>query len=94
MVICDFSDPAAELNEKEIKRLTLQEILEYVGINRGVLSVEQPYPEIVGMVNYLLVLYISMHIVNSNIHTVFNQLVSYHSTSSQPNRRCLRSRRR
>ncbi|KAG1123024.1 hypothetical protein G6F42_010930 [Rhizopus arrhizus] len=47
MVICDFSDPSSELNEKEIKRQTLQEILEYVGNNLGVLTSEAPYPEIV-----------------------------------------------
>ncbi|KAG2235612.1 hypothetical protein INT48_002386 [Thamnidium elegans] len=49
MVICDFSDPSAELTEKEIKRQTLQDILEYVGITRGVLTSEAPYPEIVKM---------------------------------------------
>jgi serine/threonine-protein phosphatase 2A regulatory subunit B' len=50
MVICDFSDPSSELSEKEIKRQTLQEILEYVGMNRGVLTTEAPYPEIVKLV--------------------------------------------
>lgn len=49
MVICDFSDPSAELSEKEVKRQTLQEILEYVGMNRGVLTSEAPYPETVKM---------------------------------------------
>lgn len=49
MVICDFSDPSTELSEKEVKRQTLQEILEYVGMNRGVLSSEAPYPETVKM---------------------------------------------
>ncbi|KAI8061834.1 phosphatase 2A regulatory B subunit-domain-containing protein [Gilbertella persicaria] len=47
MVICDFSDPSTELNEKEIKRQTLQEILEYIGNNVGVLTTEAPYSEIV-----------------------------------------------
>jgi serine/threonine-protein phosphatase 2A regulatory subunit B' len=50
MVICDFSDPSSELSEKEIKRQTLQDILEYVGNNLGVLTSEAPYPEIVKMV--------------------------------------------
>ncbi|KAI7891549.1 phosphatase 2A regulatory B subunit-domain-containing protein [Mucor mucedo] len=49
MVICDFSDPSSELSEKEIKRQTLQELLEYVGMTRGVLTAEAPYPEIVKM---------------------------------------------
>lgn len=51
MVICDFSDPSAELSEKEVKRQTLQEILEYVGMNRGVLTSEAPYSETVKMVS-------------------------------------------
>jgi serine/threonine-protein phosphatase 2A regulatory subunit B' len=49
MVVFDFSDASAELNEKEIKRHTLQEILEYIVINRGVLT-EAVYPEITNMV--------------------------------------------
>lgn len=49
-VICNFSDPGAELAEKEIKRHTLQEILEYVSMNRGVLTSEAVYPEIIKLV--------------------------------------------
>ncbi|KAI7902115.1 phosphatase 2A regulatory B subunit-domain-containing protein [Cokeromyces recurvatus] len=49
MIICDFSDPSSELTEKEIKRQTLQEILEYVGNNLGILTTEAPYAEIVKM---------------------------------------------
>ncbi|KAI9484636.1 protein phosphatase 2A regulatory B subunit [Zychaea mexicana] len=48
MVCFDFSDASSELREKEIKRQTLQEILEYVNMNRGVLT-EMVYPEIVNM---------------------------------------------
>jgi serine/threonine-protein phosphatase 2A regulatory subunit B' len=48
-IICDFSDPAAELSEKEIKRHTLHEILEYISMNRGVLGSEIFYIEIVKM---------------------------------------------
>lgn len=49
-VVFDFSDAAAELREKEIKRQTLQEILEYINLNRNVLT-EPIYPEIVRMVS-------------------------------------------
>lgn len=49
-VLFDFSDPSSELREKEIKRQTLQEILEYISMNRGVLT-ENVYPEIVHMVS-------------------------------------------
>lgn len=48
-MIFDFSDASSELNEKEIKRHTLQEILEYIIVNRGVLT-EAVYPEITNMV--------------------------------------------
>lgn len=51
-VVFDFSDASSELREKEIKRQTLQEILEYVNMNRGVLT-EAVYPEIVNMVMYM-----------------------------------------
>ncbi|ORZ25533.1 protein phosphatase 2A regulatory B subunit [Absidia repens] len=47
-VIFDFSDASSELDEKEIKRYTLQEILEYIVMNRGVLT-EAVYPEITNM---------------------------------------------
>ncbi|ORE22281.1 protein phosphatase 2A regulatory B subunit [Rhizopus microsporus] len=47
-VVFDFSDPSSELREKEIKRQTLQEILEYISMNRGVLT-ENVYPEIIHM---------------------------------------------
>ncbi|KAG0168099.1 Serine/threonine-protein phosphatase 2A 56 kDa regulatory subunit delta isoform [Apophysomyces sp. BC1034] len=47
-VVFDFSDASSELREKEIKRHTLQEILEYVNMNRGVLT-EAVYPEVVHM---------------------------------------------
>ncbi|KAL7331189.1 serine/threonine-protein phosphatase 2A 56 kDa regulatory subunit delta isoform [Mucor circinelloides] len=47
-VVFDFSDASAELREKEIKRQTLQEILDHISMNRGVLT-ENVYPEIISM---------------------------------------------
>ncbi|KAI9255988.1 phosphatase 2A regulatory B subunit-domain-containing protein [Sporodiniella umbellata] len=47
-VVFDFSDPSSELREKEIKRQTLQDILDYILTNRGALS-ENIYPEITHM---------------------------------------------
>ncbi|KAL9538609.1 Serine/threonine-protein phosphatase 2A 56 kDa regulatory subunit delta isoform [Mucor bainieri] len=47
-VVFDFSDASAELREKEIKRQTLQEILDHISMNRGVLT-ENVYPEIINM---------------------------------------------
>jgi serine/threonine-protein phosphatase 2A regulatory subunit B' len=48
-VVFDFSDASAELREKEIKRQTLQEILDHISMNRGVLT-DNVYPEIIHMV--------------------------------------------
>lgn len=45
----DFMDPMAELKGKEIKRDTLNELVDYISTSRGVLS-ENLYPEIIKMV--------------------------------------------
>lgn len=49
-VIFDFRDPSIDIRSKEIKRSTLQELLEYISNNRNVI---QPvmYPKIVNMVS-------------------------------------------
>ena len=50
-VIFDFvQDPLSDLKWKEIKRASLNEIVEYVTINRGVLA-DRIYPEVVRMVS-------------------------------------------
>lgn len=51
-VIFDFLDSVTDLKSKEIKRATLNELVEYVSTNRGVL-VESAYPEITDMVSML-----------------------------------------
>lgn len=43
-------DPVADLKGKEIKRATLNELVEYITGGRGVLT-EPVYPEIIKMVN-------------------------------------------
>lgn len=45
----DFIDSVADLKSKEVKRATLNELVDYVSTNRGVL-VEAAYPEIINMV--------------------------------------------
>jgi len=45
----DFMDPVADLKGKEIKRATLNEIVDYITAGRGVLT-EAVYPEIIRMV--------------------------------------------
>ena len=44
-------DPVADLKGKEIKRATLNEIVDYITAGRGVLT-EAVYPEIIRMVMY------------------------------------------
>jgi len=49
----DFMDPMAELKGKEIKRDTLNELVDYVSTSRGVLT-ENMYPEIIKMVRNII----------------------------------------
>ncbi|CAI9550567.1 unnamed protein product [Staurois parvus] len=48
-VLFDFIDSIADLKSKEIKRATLNELVEYVSTNRGVI-VESAYPDIIKMI--------------------------------------------
>lgn len=48
-MLFDFLDSVTDLKSKEIKRATLNELVDYVSTNRGVL-VEAAYPEITDMV--------------------------------------------
>lgn len=51
-VIFDFQlDPLSDLKYKEIKRAALNELVEYITHNKGVLS-EAIYPEAIRMVRY------------------------------------------
>lgn len=52
----DFMDPMAELKGKEIKRDTLNELVDYVSTSRGVLT-ENMYPEIIKMVWNIICMY-------------------------------------
>ena len=53
-VIFDFQlDPLSDLKYKEIKRAALNELVEYITHNRGVLS-EAIYPEAIRMVKHLV----------------------------------------
>lgn len=48
-VVFDFMDPVADLKGKEIKRATLNELVDYIAAGRGVLT-EPIYPETIRMV--------------------------------------------
>lgn len=48
-VVFDFMDPVSDLKGKEIKRSTLNELVDHITSGRGVLS-EPVYPEIVNTV--------------------------------------------
>jgi len=50
-VIFDFRDPSMDIRSKEIKRSTLQELLEYISSNRNVIQPSM-YGKIVNMVSY------------------------------------------
>lgn len=50
-VAFDFMDPVADLKGKEIKRATLNELVDYITAGRGVLT-EPVYPEIIKMVGF------------------------------------------
>jgi len=51
-ILFDFNDVLSDLKGKEVKRQTLNELLEHITSNRGVIA-EQFYPEVVKMVrNY------------------------------------------
>nr|CAD7570133.1 unnamed protein product [Timema californicum] len=49
-VAFDFMDPVADLKGKEIKRATLNELVDYITAGRGVLT-EPVYPEIIKMIS-------------------------------------------
>lgn len=55
-VVFDFMDAVSDLKGKEIKRASLNELVDYITTGRGVLS-EDLYPEIVQMVSIIHVLY-------------------------------------
>lgn len=48
--IFDFSDPMADLRAKEIKRAALNEVLDYIANNKGVIT-EPVYLEVIRMVS-------------------------------------------
>ncbi|KAI1282021.1 Serine/threonine-protein phosphatase 2A 56 kDa regulatory subunit alpha isoform [Halotydeus destructor] len=48
-VVFDFMDPVADLKGKEIKRATLNELVDYIAAGRGVLT-EATYPETIRMI--------------------------------------------
>lgn len=49
-VVFDFMDPVADLKGKEIKRATLNELVDYIAAGRGVLT-DPIYPEVTRMVS-------------------------------------------
>merc|ERR1712223_139329 len=62
----DFMDPVADLKGKEIKRATLNEIVDYITAGRGVLT-EAVYPEIIRMVIIIITIKVPLTTDNDNI---------------------------
>lgn len=55
-VVFDFNDASTELAGKQIKTSTLQEMLEWISTQRGVIT-EAVYPEVVSMVSRMLLVF-------------------------------------
>lgn len=53
-VVFDFVDAVSDLKGKEIKRATLQELIEHISYSRGQLVKEDIYPEVIRMVSHNL----------------------------------------
>lgn len=53
-VVFDFVDAVSDLKGKEIKRATLQELIEYISYGRSNVLVEEVYPEIIRMISHNL----------------------------------------
>ena len=54
-IIFDFNrDPLSDLKYKEVKRAALNELVEYITHNRGVIT-ESIYPEAVRMVSFIII---------------------------------------
>lgn len=54
-VMFDFNDTLGELKGKEIKRVALNECVEYISANRGVLT-DHAYPPLMKMVLFILII--------------------------------------
>lgn len=65
-------DPVADLKGKEIKRATLNELVEYITGGRGVLT-EPVYPEIIKMVRCT-----QQHIINAFIFSTITEFMGDH----------------
>ncbi|KHJ43289.1 protein phosphatase 2A regulatory B subunit [Trichuris suis] len=50
-VVFDFTDPVSYVKSKEVKRITLTEMIDFIGNNKGILT-ESIYPEVVKMLVY------------------------------------------
>ena len=76
----DFMDPVADLKGKEIKRATLNEIVDYITAGRGVLT-EAVYPEIIRMVRTFYIklgVILDLGLVNSQVGTMKYLMISPH----------------
>ena len=85
-VIFDFSDCVSDLKSKEIKRASLNEIVDYITVTRDCLT-DNVYPEVVNMVCSLIRqafrVCLSLHL---DIHQSFSESLSdYHRWTARRN---------
>ena len=69
-------DPVADLKGKEIKRATLNEIVDYITAGRGVLT-EAVYPEIIRMVNIGRIDYYYSNIISFSVLFTHNIIIIF-----------------
>ena len=92
--VFDFqTDPLSDLKWKEIKRAALNEMIDYITSNRGVIT-DSIYPEAVRMVRPLFFSSSSLSTNASLLASVLRQSFPHFTTDQQSIRRRLRSRRR
>ena len=72
-VIFDFRDPSMDIRSKEIKRSTLQELLEYISNNRNVIQ-----PSMYGKIVYMV------YIGKNPANVVYDKSFPANSSSFEP----------
>ena len=78
MVLFDFvQDPLSDLKWKEVKRAALNEMVEFITQNRGVVT-EAIYPEAINMVGVGNILYLA-HIFMKSLIMIFFLVFSVYS---------------
>lgn len=71
-VLFDFFDSVTDLKSKEVKRATLNELVEYVSTSRGIL-VDSAYPDIINMVSTQPFFFVAHTLIKLPLQYVYNR---------------------